>query len=110
LQVVYYHNVIRRDSETAKKKSTPERLVALRHSAPDGLDLGLVEPIVEGSEGFWIGRIREGKAASFFQPGQVFEERLNDARGASVALGTPDADLAIGLLFNGYSDVAHIGS
>jgi hypothetical protein len=42
--------------------------------------------------------------------GQVFEETLNDGGDGGVAFGAPDTDVAVDLIVDGNSDIAHDSS
>jgi hypothetical protein len=54
--------------------------------------------------------VRERETAREFEARQALEKGLNDGGDRSVAFGTPDADVMVGFVVDGYGDISHIFS
>ena len=77
---------------------------------PDQFEIVRVEFVEFGCERIRSRRTGEAESANVLQAGKVFEEGPDDAGDRDIPHGAPDADIPIGLVVDGYGDVAHIGS
>ena len=63
-----------------------------------------LDETIEIGRGFGVG---QRESAGLLEVGQVFKKALNHGGDGGVALGAPDADVAIDLVVDGDGDVAH---